>query len=189
MGEGADGMCGIVGCAGGLPDLDRRRIVLAGLRHRGPDDVGEWLDVEEGVWLGHTRLAIVDLSSEGHQPMPSPRGRFIVTFNGEIYNHPELRLELMKEGVTFRGHSDTEVLGAAVETWGVERTVGRFIGMFAFGVYDRVDRCLWLVRDRLGIKPLYFASDFRRLAFASELTALRSVPWVDTSIDPSALHA
>jgi asparagine synthase (glutamine-hydrolysing) len=163
--------------------------LLSGLRHRGPDDSGEWVSVDDGVWLGHTRLAIVDLSSEGHQPMGSPSGRFIVTFNGEIYNHPELREELQKAGVCFRGHSDTEVLAAAIEHFGIEKAVLRFIGMFVFAVYDSVERCVWLVRDRMGIKPLYFAVSSGRLAFASELTALKSFTWIDQRIDPSALQA
>jgi asparagine synthase (glutamine-hydrolysing) len=180
-------VCGIVGCAGAVPDPESRSRILARLRHRGPDDAGQWLDGE--AWLGHTRLAIVDLSAEGHQPMQSPGGRFSVTFNGEVYNHPELRGELIQEGIRFRGHSDTEVLAAAIEAWGLDRAVERFIGMFAFGVYDRVERSMWLVRDRLGIKPLYFATAPGRLAFASELTALALFPWIDQRIDPAALHA
>jgi len=182
-------VCGIVGCAGEIPDVATRRRILERLRHRGPDDHGDWLDVDGEVWLGHTRLSIVDLSCEGHQPMSSSRGRLTVTFNGEIYNHIELRAELLREGIQFRGTSDTEVLAAAIETWGLEDAVQRFIGMFAFAVYDRVERSVSLVRDRLGIKPLYFAVQPGRLAFASDLTALRPFHWIDQRIDHDALHA
>ncbi|MCS6777279.1 MAG: asparagine synthase (glutamine-hydrolyzing) [Chloroherpetonaceae bacterium] len=179
-------MCGIVGWVG-EPDMDLALQMRDCLIHRGPDDAGMWYDPEKGVWLGQRRLSILDLSPAGHQPMVSPGGRYVITYNGEIYNYPELREELVTQGVVFRGNSDTEVLVAAIELWGMEATVERIAGMFAFAVYDRHEDALWLVRDRIGIKPLYYAHRPGQIVFASELQALRPVPWIDREIDRDAL--
>jgi asparagine synthase (glutamine-hydrolysing) len=157
------------------------------LRHRGPDSRGEWR--ENDVWLAHRRLAILDLSPQGHQPMHSPCGRYVLTFNGEIYNYKELRLRLESAGYAFRGESDTEVVLMACAAWGVESAAQRFEGMFAFGLYDRAERILWLARDPMGIKPLYYAHRGDRFAFSSELTSLLSLPWVDRSVDQDALFS
>lgn len=181
-------MCGILGWLGD-PDPERARRMRDRLAHRGPDDSGEWHDPEHGVWLGQRRLAILDLSPEGHQPMISPGGRFVVTFNGEIYNYRAMRATLEQQGCRFRGHSDTEVLVTAIEVWGLESAIERLAGMFAFGLYDRQERRLWLVRDRLGIKPLYYAYGPQGIAFASELQALQPLPWLDDRLDTDALHA
>jgi asparagine synthase (glutamine-hydrolysing) len=159
------------------------------LRHRGPDDAGEWWEQARGAWFGHRRLSILDLSPEGHQPMRSPSGRFVITYNGEVFNHREIRRQLEAEGFKFRGHSDTETILSAVEAWGVERAVDRFVGMFAFGVYDQEESRLWLVRDRMGIKPLYYASRAGEIAFSSELRPLKLIPWLDQEIDLDALDA
>ncbi len=153
------------------------------LVHRGPDDSGQWTDAAAGVALGHRRLSIVDLSAHGHQPMHSPSGRFTVVYNGEIYNHDLLREQLRSLGHNFRGHSDTEVLLAAIEQWGLAAAVQRFIGMFAFAVWDRVHRQLSLVRDRLGIKPLYYGWQGDTFLFGSELKALRAHPHFSGEID------
>ncbi len=157
------------------------------IAHRGPDDSGIWVDPEAGVALGFRRLAIVDLSAHGHQPMPSASGRFMMIFNGEVYNHPTLRRELESAGCTFRGHSDTEVILAAFERWGIERAVQRFIGMFAIAVWDLHRRELSLIRDRLGIKPLYVYHRRGVISFGSELKALLAGPEFDRTLDTAAL--
>jgi len=155
------------------------------LQHRGPDDSGLWLDADCGVALGHRRLAIVDLSPEGHQPMISTSGRYVIVFNGEIYNFEELRSDLGR--VPFRGHSDTEVMLAAFDQWGIERAVGRFNGMFAFALWDRNLRQLYLCRDRIGEKPLYYGWVDGAFVFASELKSIRVHPRFDNTIDRDAL--
>jgi len=157
------------------------------LQHRGPDDRGEWVDVRCGVALGHRRLSIIDLSPQGHQPMTSASGRYQIVYNGEIYNQAELREELASRGHQFRGHSDTEVLVEAIDCWGVEETARRANGMFALGLWDSQDRSLHLVRDRIGIKPLYYGRQGEVFLFGSELKALRSHPAFAGKIDRNAL--
>ncbi len=159
------------------------------LGHRGPDHQGVWIDAESGVAFGHRRLSIIDLSPEGHQPMLSGDRRFVISFNGEVFNFRALRQELEPRGHRFRGHSDTEVMLAAIEEWGLEEAIRRFIGMFAFALWDRRERSLHLVRDRLGIKPLYYGWADRTLLFASELKAFRAHPAFRPEIDRDALAA
>jgi asparagine synthase (glutamine-hydrolysing) len=165
----------------------------AALRHRGPDDSGIWSDPAAGVAFGHRRLSIVDLSPQGHQPMLSADGRWVMTFNGEIYNHAELRAELegekrMPDG-GWRGHSDTETLINAIAAWGLWNTLERSIGMFALAVWDRSERKLSLARDRFGEKPLYFGWVAGSFMFASELKAFRVRPGFDNPINRLALRA
>src|SRR5919107_955787 len=158
------------------------------LRHRGPDDRGAWADAESGLALGFRRLAIVDLSAEGHQPMVSASGRYILAFNGEVYNHADLRRELLASGAApFRGQSDTEVMLAAFERWGPDRALGRFVGMFAFALWDRRERILRLARDRIGEKPLYYGWAGGGLVFGSELKALRAYPGFSAEVDRESL--
>ncbi len=180
-------MCGIAGWIGPKLDVGEARSMIARLAHRGPDDEGDWRDGD--VWLGQRRLSIVDLSPAGHQPMHSATGRYVVTFNGEIYNYPEIMAVLKEAGHSFRGHSDTEVMLAAFEEWGVEAALQRFNGMFAFAVWDRQERTLLLARDRMGEKPLYYAERDGEIAFASELSALWQLSWLDKTVDRAALAA
>lgn len=157
------------------------------IRHRGPDDEGAWSDPEAGICLGFRRLSILDLSACGHQPMTSPSGRFVTTFNGEIYNFAEIRDRLLALGVSFRGHSDTEIFLAAFEQWGIANSLEQMAGMFALAVWDRRDRQLHLVRDRLGEKPLYYGWAGETLLFGSELKALRRHPAWRGEIDRNSL--
>jgi asparagine synthase (glutamine-hydrolysing) len=162
--------------------------------HRGPDDDGIWVDREARIGFGHRRLAIVDLSPAGRQPMTSRDGRWTITFNGEIYNHAALRAELQAGGGGpaavghgWRGHSDTETLLECIAAWGLERTIGKCVGMFALGLWDARERELHLVRDRFGEKPLYYGWVGGDFAFASELKAIRTLPGFDNPIDRGAV--
>jgi asparagine synthase (glutamine-hydrolysing) len=146
------------------------------LAHRGPDDHGVWIDVEAGVALVHRRLSIVDLSPAGHQPMHSADGRFVISYNGEVYSHLPIRAEIEATGHQFRGHSDTEVMLESFARYGIRATTERLIGMFAIAVWDRRERTLTLIRDRLGIKPIYWAKIGGLFMFGSELKALRQHP-------------
>lgn len=159
------------------------------LAHRGPDDWGAWTDEDAGVGLGQRRLSIIDLSPLGHQPMHSASGRWVVSYNGEIYNFAELRADLEKSGQApaWRGHSDTEVLLGCVEAWGVEKTCQRAVGMFAIALWDRQRRVLILARDRMGEKPLYYGKVGGRLLFGSELKAITAVAGGALEIDREAL--
>ena len=175
-------MCGIAG----FLELERRPgtqeleaiagAMAAKLAHRGPDARGIFVDADAGIGFGHTRLSIIDLSPAGAQPMTSSCGRYVITYNGEIYSCDELKPELETLGHRFRGHSDTEIIIEAIAEWGLRATVERLIGMFAFAVWDRKDRRLSLVRDRLGIKPLYWGRQNGRIVFASELKAFEVLP-------------
>lgn len=159
------------------------------LIHRGPDDHGSWIDNEAGVALGFRRLSIIDLSPAGHQPMLSDSGRFAIVFNGEVYNFEAIRRELLAARLAppFRGHSDTEVILAAIEAWGLQEAVKRFIGMFAIALWDRRSRELHLVRDRLGVKPLYYGWTGGSFVFGSELKALRRHPAFNPEVDRRSL--
>jgi asparagine synthase (glutamine-hydrolysing) len=184
------GIAGVISSARSREQLERNAIAMAdSIAYRGPDDHGLWSDANAGIALTHRRLSIVDLSPNGHQPMISADGRFIITYNGEIYNFQDLRPELEARGVKFRGHSDTEVMLEAFAHYGVETTVKRLIGMFTIGVWDRRDRVLMLVRDRLGIKPLYWAKFGELFLFGSELKALRACPGWTPRIDRPAVAA
>ncbi|MGH9419663.1 MAG: asparagine synthase (glutamine-hydrolyzing), partial [Thermoanaerobaculia bacterium] len=187
-------MCGLTGFVANSATSDDLLGTIRGMcdviAHRGPDDSGEWIDPQSGVAIGFRRLAIIDVSPAGHQPMVSASGRFIATLNGEIYNFEELRSELRKSGAapSFRGHSDTEVMLAAFEAWGVEAAVKRFNGMFAIALWDRERRCLQLIRDRMGVKPLYYGFAGRTFVYGSELKALRRHPDFNATVDRGALH-
>jgi len=198
-------MCGLSGFfmpAGLAANADgvARRMADA-ITHRGPDDAGVWIDEAAGIALAHRRLSILDLSPAGHQPMASSSGRYVIAFNGEIYNHLDLRAELAKVGSDetprsqspggaarfWRGHSDTETLLAAFEAWGIEATLKKCVGMFALALWDRETRSLTLARDRLGEKPLYYGWQGEAFLFGSELKALRAHPAFRGEIDRDAL--
>ena len=183
-------MCGIAGFWATQPmgkDVaqDVANAMALRLAHRGPDGSGVWVDGEGGVALAHRRLAIVDLSEAGHQPMRSASGRYELIFNGEIYNHAQMRREL--PGRDWRGHSDTETLLAGFEQWGIEATLRKTVGMFAIAMWDRERRRLTLARDRMGEKPLYYGLSRGNLLFTSELKALRAFPGFSPQVDPGAV--
>ena len=184
-------MCGIAGILSTdpLPELAVGSLprVLAALRHRGPDDQGQFRSAGGHAALAHARLSILDLSLAGHQPMSTPDGRFTIVFNGEIYNFQELRATLQGGGVVFRSNSDTEVVLRAYEAYGAE-CVAKLRGMFAFALWDERERSCLLARDPFGIKPLYLAESAGRLVFASELRALLASGLVPRELDPRGLH-
>lgn len=157
------------------------------LKHRGPDHSGAWANAPSGVALGFRRLSILDLSPTGHQPMLSESRRYIIVFNGEVYNFKQIRSELETRGARFKGSSDTEVILAAIEAWGIKDALRRFSGMFAFALWDQDKRTLTLARDRMGIKPLYYGLLNGTFLFGSELKALRAHPAFQSEIDRSAL--
>ncbi len=153
----------------------------AAIAHRGPDDSGFWLDVNCGIALGHQRLSIVDLSAAGHQPMESISGQYVIVFNGEIYNHLDIRKEI--KHYSWRGHSDTETLLVAIEKFGIEWTLTKCVGMFAFALWDREEHDLYLARDRMGEKPIYYGYQKGDFLFGSELKALKAHPTFEGKID------
>jgi asparagine synthase (glutamine-hydrolysing) len=185
-------MCGIAGIFGPpaasadeLSGVVQR--MAETLAHRGPDDEGVWVDEAAGIAFGHRRLAIIDLSQDGHQPMHSADERYVLSYNGEIYNFRELRVELTQAGYAFRSQSDTEVLLAATTVWGVHEACNRLNGMFAFALWDRREQTLSLARDRVGKKPLYYAESGGAFLFGSELKAIAAYPGFDRTVDRDVL--
>ena len=184
-------MCGLVGYRSRTTQADAALVGAMATRiaHRGPDDAATWVDVEAGVALAHRRLSIIDLTEAGRQPMLSANGRLILVFNGEIYNHHALRCEVEATGwaAPWRGHSDTETLLAALQLWGMEKTLPRLNGMFAIALWDRNRRILSLARDRMGEKPLYYGQSGDSFLFASELKALTAYPAWHGEVDRDVL--
>lgn len=184
-------MCGIAGYYSISAKHDDHGIIKRmtdSLHHRGPDDSGLWTDESAGVALGHRRLSILDLSPAGHQPMMSSNGRYVIVFNGEIYNYQDIRSELeSSKQVSWRGTSDTEIILEAFACWGIDEAIPRFVGMFAFAIWDKQERALWLVRDRLGEKPLYYGLINGCFLFGSELKSLKSHPFWEGEVDHNAL--
>lgn len=182
-------MCGITGVLSRSPwQLESIGRMTDTLEHRGPDDHGTWCDSSVAVAFGHRRLSILDLSAAGHQPMTSHSGRYVITYNGELYNYHEISSELRQVSPQmYRGHSDTEVILAAFEQWGVIESIKRFNGMFAIGAWDRTEQTLWLARDPFGEKPLYYGWFADTFLFGSELKALRVHPEFDASIDRNSV--
>jgi asparagine synthase (glutamine-hydrolysing) len=180
-------MCGLAGVLK-CREANLNRVVsemIRAIRYRGPDDSGVWCEPSVGLGIGHARLSILDLSPAGHQPMASTSGRYVLAFNGEIYNHLDLRVQLPNS--FWHGHSDTETLLAAFETWGVEKTIRASVGMFAFALWDRVEQRLILARDRVGEKPLYYGWWRGTFLFGSELKSLAAHSNASFEIDRSAL--
>lgn len=188
-------MCGIAGLFDPSASLGSEALAQAGramtlsLRHRGPDANDVWIDEAAGVLFAHTRLAVVDLSPAGAQPMVSADGRWVIIYNGEVYETEGIRRDLAGAGHAFRGHSDTEVILESIARFGLGATLPRLVGMFAFALWDRQRRCLTLARDRLGIKPLYWGRAGKGFVFGSELKALRGHPHFRPAIDRRALSA
>lgn len=183
-------MCGIAGILGyGISNMQSMLTLMAdSLEHRGPNAFGLWSDTQTGIGMAHRRLSILDLSPQGGQPMVSDSGRYVLTYNGELYNHNEVRAQLeISRKLPWRGHSDTEVLLSAIEQWGVKTTLEQSNGMFAFAVWDRQEHQLILARDRMGEKPLYIGRVGGALVFASELKALRRLPNWEHAINRQAL--
>ncbi len=186
-------MCGIVGFVStrdGFDGSEESEVLRMAktLVHRGPDDLGTWVDSKAGVALGHSRLSIQDLSEAGHQPMVSRDGRFVLVFNGEIYNHLELRNEIERlTSVDWRGHSDTETLLLGVELFGLEKSLRKAVGMFALAVWDREEHRLTLARDRMGEKPLYYGWENGFFIFASELKAIKGSSRISTDLDTTGI--
>jgi len=163
--------------------------MIESIHYRGPDDSGVWCDQVAGVGLGHARLSILDLSPQGHQPMVSPSGRYVMSYNGEVYNFLQLRSRLDAAGARFCGHSDTEVMLAAFDLWGIEKAIREFVGMFAFALWDRESHVLYLGRDRVGIKPLYYGWVGDTFAFGSEPKVFKAIPGFTPDINRDALSA
>jgi len=186
-------MCGIAGFIAGRTRGTSQQLgeiaasMNDSLRYRGPDDHGVWVDADAGLGFAHRRLSIIDLSAAGYQPMVSADGRYVIIYNGEIYSHEDMRPALSARGVSFRGHSDTEVMLESIAAFGIEKTLQQLIGMFAIALWDRRERTLTLVRDRLGIKPLYWAKFGDLFIFGSELKALRAHPGWTPRINRSAV--
>ena len=178
------GICGVLNFDGAPVSPAVLQVMTDAIAHRGPDGEGHF--TEGGIGLGHRRLAIIDLSEAASQPMTTPDGRFVISYNGEVYNFQELRLELGAAGRVFVSRSDTEVVLAALAEWGVE-ALNRFNGMFAFALWDNKTRELLLARDRYGIKPLYYTRVGNTLLFASEIKAFLAYPAYEPQLDPEAL--
>ena len=187
-------MCGIAGFLDhsressdqGMQSITKSMVET--LKHRGPNHQGIWVDEECGLALGHQRLSIIDLSAAGNQPMVSQDSRYVISYNGEIYNALEIGNELRKIGVKFKGHADTEVLIEAFSHWGIRGTLKKLIGMFAFALWDRKKKELMLCRDRIGIKPLYWAEFGDSILFASEIKALKKHPKWNSKINHESLN-
>ena len=183
-------MCGITGFwtqkdRGEIPQIIEN--MTDTLIHRGPDDSGVWADKDVGIALGHRRLSILDLSPKGHQPMFSHSERFVIVYNGEVYNFKDIKKMLTEEGIGFRTDTDTEVILEAIERYGIDKALTMFNGMFAFSLFDKRERVLYLVRDRVGIKPLYYGINNGIFFFTSELKAIRAHPKFSPILNIDAL--
>ena len=184
-------MCGLAGFFNSQHNANNPLSIISEMTdrliHRGPDDQGLWCNLEDGIALGHRRLAILDLSEQGHQPMHSHNDRYVMVYNGEIYNYLTLKKQLQAKNHLFSGHSDTEVILALITEYGLEPTLQLISGMFAFALWDKKDKVLHLARDRIGEKPLYYGLVNNTLVFGSELKALRCYPGFQNKVAQSSL--
>ena len=182
-------MCGIAGYLGEIPNSNNSLFeMINAINHRGPDNHGIWFDENAGIGFAHSRLSIIDLSPAGHQPMHSVSNNLVMIFNGEIYNHNEIRSELEKiSNRNWHGHSDTETLLAAIEEWGLDSALRKTKGMFALALWDKLNKKLSLARDRLGEKPLYYGWVNKQFVFGSELKSIKKFPRFNNQIDRSSL--
>lgn len=184
------GICGFLNISKSSTKDELTNIIIPmteSLHYRGPDSSGFWIDENCGVVLGHRRLSIIDLTLEGHQPMES--NRYVITYNGEVYNYRAIRKHLEEKGYYFRGHSDTETILLAIEEWGLKSALEKFTGMFAFALWDKKEKKLYMVRDRIGEKPLYYGWLGNTLVFGSEIKALRKHPNLKFEIDRNVLNS
>ena len=188
-------MCGISGFINfnknlGKQDLENFGLKMSQTLHRrGPDSFGVWTDERSGIVLSHRRLSIIDLSEKSNQPMMSSNDRYILVYNGEVYNYLEIKKKLEKIGVRFKTNSDTEIILESISKYGIEKSLYLFNGMFSFAVWDRYKKKAYLARDRLGIKPLYWYFQNKSFGFASELKALKALPWINFEIDKESLSS
>jgi len=187
-------MCGLTGfllsSEFSSDNKQQLKLMTDAITHRGPDDEGFWIDEKCGIGIGHRRLAILDLSSAGHQPMHSNSDRYVIAFNGEIYNHLELREELEQNfasEIIWKGHSDTETLLSCFELWGIDATLEKINGMFAIALYDKKNKYFYLTRDRMGEKPLYYGWVNNNFVFGSELKSIKKFKGFSGLIDREAL--
>lgn len=189
-------MCGIAGILKPYYSIEqtnenlyeRVALMVDAISHRGPDESGVWIKESSGFAVGHRRLSIIDLSMGGHQPMESSCGRYVIAYNGEIYNYLELKDELKSHGSTFRSHSDTEVILESISRWGIDKSLNEFRGMFAFALWDKKDSKLVLARDRVGKKPLYYCKTANGLYFSSEMKAIKKLNPISLTINNNSLH-
>ena len=184
-------MCGILAFLAkkNISSIDAHfETALKTIAHRGPDESGIWMDAEAGIYLGHRRLSILDLSPAGKQPMFSANGRWVISYNGEIYNYQTIRQELISSGRTFRTGTDTEVLLEGIDQWGIETTLQKTVGMFSFVVWDRKEKVLFIARDRFGEKPCYVAETPQGWIIASELKTITAFPFFEKKIDRQSIQ-
>ena len=185
-------MCGIVGFVDFKNNLSNKENILksmmSSIHYRGPDSCGHWHDLDSGLSLGHVRLSIIDVSNGGHQPMHSKSGRYTISYNGEIYNFKKLKKELEEMGMHFVSSSDTEVLLSSFEQWGIDLALKKIEGMFSISLFDKENKNLYLIRDRIGEKPLYYGFENNIFFFGSEIHSFYKIPQFKKKISNNSIN-
>ena len=181
------GICGFINFEGGFNNTANIEKMLSSLHHRGPDDESLYINKNHNIYLGHKRLSILDLSEKGRQPMFSSNNQYIIVYNGEIYNHLELRKKFFNNTKIWNSTSDTETLLECIQEIGIDNTLANLTGMFAFVLYDFENKLIYLARDRFGEKPCYYSYNGKHLSFSSEIKSLLHLPFIDKQIDKSSL--